>query len=131
MFDLSDKNLLKQYSIKTDINGNVVGIKVYGDYDNNEDGFDYVLIGYDINSLGYETDSYFMASGDAVNNFIKKNSLVYEVKQFETHKPFLFSIKKNENNEITNFKTYYAVNENVILYTKGVVPNIKQNLKFS
>ncbi len=131
MFDLSDKNLLKQYSVKTDVNGNVTGIKVYADHDSNQDGFDYLLIGYDITSLGYETDFYFMASVNDVIEFIKKNSLVYEIKQFETHQPFLFSVKKNEIGEITNFKTYYAINENVILYTKGIVPNVKQNLKFS
>jgi hypothetical protein len=131
MFDLSDKNLLKQYSVKTDVNGNVIGIKLYGDHDSNQDGFDYILIGYDITSLGYETDFYFMASVGDVNNFIKKKSLVYEIKQFETHEPFLFSVKKNENGEITNFKTYYAIKENVILYTKGIVPNLKQTLKFS
>jgi hypothetical protein len=131
MFDLSDKNLLKQYSIKTDNNGDNIGIKVYGDHDGNQDGFNFILIGYDINSLGYEIDFYFMGSVDNVNEFIKKNSLVYEIKQFETHEPFLFSVKKNENGEITNFKTYYVIKENVMLYTKGIVPNLKQTLKFA
>lgn len=130
MFDLSDKNLLRQYSIKTDNIGNVTGIKVYGDYDSNQDGFNYILIGYDITSLGYETDFYFIASVEDVNKFIQKNSLVYGIKKFESHQPFLYSIKKNENGEITNFKTYYAINENVTLYTNGIVPSLKQNLKF-
>jgi hypothetical protein len=133
MFDVSDKNLLKQYSIKSDNNGNVVGVKVYGDYSEKNDELEYILIGYDINSLGYEKDFYFMGSVDAVNRFIKKNSLVYEIKKFDTHLPYLYSVKKNENGEIINFKTYYSVIDNVQIYTNKIVPTIsliKQTLKF-
>jgi hypothetical protein len=130
MFELQNKNLLKQYAIKTDVNGNVTGIKVYGDYENTQNGLNFILIGYDITPLGYENEFYFIAEIDVVKEFIIKNTLVYEIKEYETHKPFLFSIKKNEQGDIINFKTYYALNENVILYSKGIIPNLKQNLKF-
>lgn len=134
MFDFSDKNLFKQYSIKTDGSGNIVGIKVYGDYNKNVDGLNYILIGYDINSLGYDEDLYFMASIENVKSFIEKNSLVYEIKKFDTHLPYLYSVKKNAKGEVVNFKTYYSVIDNVKIYTSQFVPSIelmKQNFKFN
>jgi hypothetical protein len=134
MFDISDKKIFKQYSIKTDNSGNVVGIKVYGDYSKNTGGFDYILIGYDINSLAHEEDLYFMGSIESVNNFIEENSLVYEIKKFDSHLPYLYSVKRNEKGEIINFKTYYSIIDNVKIYTSQIIPSIeliKQSLKFN
>lgn len=128
MFDPTDKKLLTQFALKMDANGNVVGIKVYGDYQKNENGLEYVLIGYDINSIGFDVEYYFMGSQEHVNQFIQENSLNYDIKNFETHTPFLYSVKKNESGDIINFKSYYAINSDVRLYTNTLAKSIKKIL---
>lgn len=129
-FELDLEKVLRQYSLKTDIDGNINGIKVYYDYNNVDGEINYVLMGYDITSTSIDVDYYFLAPIEAVKSFIESNKLVYEIKSYETHKPFLYSVKKNEMGEIINFKTYYALNENVRFYDQNVIPALKQTLKF-
>jgi hypothetical protein len=131
MFQVDDKNLLRQYSLKRDNNGNLVGVKLYSTQDQHQiNSINYILVGYDINSVSYDMDYYFTATIEEALDFIKKNSLVYEIKEFETHKPFLFSLKTTLTGQIINFKTYYTLNENVAIYKSDIVDNIKKVLKF-
>ena len=129
-FELDSDKVLRQYSLKTDIDGNVNGIKVYYDYNNIDGDINYVLMGYDITSTKIDVDYYFLAPVDAVKAFIETNNLVYEIKSYDTHQPFLYSVKKNESGDIINFKTYYALNDNVRFYDQNVIPALKQTLKF-
>jgi hypothetical protein len=129
-FVLDETKALRQYSIKTDIDGNLIGIKVYYDYNKTDGDINYVLMGYDITSTNIDVDHYFVAPIEAVNALIESNKLVYEIKNYETHQPFLHSIKKNESGQIINFKTYYALNENIRVYNQSIIPALKQTLKF-
>ncbi len=129
-FDVKDKPVFKQYSIKTDQNDNVVGIKIYADYNDNQDGLKFILIGYDITSLGVEVDYYFLGNVDLVTELIKKHNLIYEIKTFDTHAPFLFSIKKDENGNVINFKTYYGLKTEMHFYSEEFIPTLKNTLRF-
>ena len=129
LFEL-DIEIYKQYSIKKDKDNNIVGIKVYTNNEDSTDGLNMVLTGYDITVNSVIRDYYFIASIDAVNNFISKHNLNYEVKQYDTHKPFLYSVKYDKDNKIVNFKTYYIINEHAIYYTSEMVPHLKKVLKF-
>jgi hypothetical protein len=129
LFEL-DIEIFKQYSIKRDKNGNTIGIKIYVDNNDQVDNLNMLLTGYDITSDSVTRDYYFTASTDAVNEFIEKNKLVYEIKEYETHKHFLHSVKYDINNKIINFKTYYIVNENSVYYTNEMIPHLKKVLRF-
>lgn len=131
MFDISDKMVFKQYAIKTDSNGNVMGIKIYCDYLNNSGGLNFILVGYDITSVGVETEYYFIGNINTVNKFIIDNKLNYEIKDFETHSPFLFSVKRDEANKISNFKTYYTLKDTVNLISYDIIAKMKESMKFS
>ena len=130
MFNILDKPVFKQYAIKTDEHENIVGIKIYADYLNNDDNLNFVIIGYDITSLGFDVDYYFTGSVTAVNDLIKKYNLTYEIKEFETHAPFLFSIKKDNEDNVINFKTYYGLKENISFYSESMIPGIKNAFLF-
>lgn len=125
-----DLNVYKQYSLKYDKEDVVVGVKVWVDNNDNVDGLTMVLTGYEITADGVTRDYYFTAPTDAVNNFITSNKLVYEVKQFDTHKAFLYSVKYDAKNNIVNFKTYYIVNEHLAYYTNNMIPHLKKVLTF-
>lgn len=129
-FDLSKDMLLKQYSVKTNKESDVKGIKVYYDHNKKEGDFNYTLIGYDITNSDYVIDYYFTAPISAVNEFIENEGLVYEIKTFKTHSPFLYSIKRNVKNELINFKTYYVLNDFVDIYIENIIRHIKSYLKF-
>jgi len=119
-----------QYSIKRDNDNNIVGVKIYADNNDVKEGLNMILTGYDITNDGVVVDYYFISDLSSINNFISKNNLIYEIKEFETHKHFLYSVKYNSNNTIVNFKTYYVNNEMSSYYTLDMVPNLKKVLKF-
>jgi hypothetical protein len=126
-----DVDILKQYSLKYNTNEELCGIKLYVDYSDNLDGLDMVLMGLDITKNNIDKDYYFLSDIHSVNNFISKHNLNYEIKEFETHQPVLYSVKYNVKNEIINFKTYYVINENSSKYDKKNCLLIKSILKFN
>ena len=125
-----DIDIFKQYSIKFDKDNNIVGVKVWADNNDVVDNLNMLLTGYDITENGVTRDYYFTATLDDVNNFIEKNKLVYEVKEYDTHKHFLHSVKYDVDNNIINFKTYYIISEHAIYYTNELVPHLKKILRF-
>ena len=88
-------------------------------------------MGLDITKNNIDKDYYFLSDIHSVNNFISKHNLNYEIKEFETHEPILYSVKYNVKNEIINFKTYYIINENSSKYDKKNYTLIKSILKFN
>ena len=129
LFEL-DVEIFRQYSVKRDKNGNTIGIKIYADNTDRLDDLDMVLTGFDITANQVIRDYYFTGDINAINAFIEKNKLTYEVKEYDTHKHFLYSVKYDTNNNIVNFKTYYIVNEHAIYYTNEMVPHLKKILRF-
>ncbi len=126
-----DFDVYKQYSVKYDRNSDVTGIKIWSDNNDIVDDLKMVLTGYDITEDNVLRDFYFVAPINIINNFIKKNKLVYEVKEFDTHKHFLYSVKYDEDNTIKNFKSYYIKNDLAIYYTTDMIPQLKKTLSFS
>ena len=59
-----------------------------------------------------------------------KKARAGEIKEFETHKHILYSVKYNSNNTIVNFKTYYVNNDISSYYTPDMIPNFKKVLRF-
>ena len=129
LFDL-DIEVFKQYSIKNDKDGNIVGVKIYADNTDRVDNLNMILTGYDIRVNEVTRDYYFTASIDAVNEFIQKHKLNYVIQEYDTHKHFLYSVKYDNSNNVINFKTYYIVNENAIYYTSEMIPHLKKVLRF-
>ena len=125
-----DFDFYRQYSVKTDKNGDVVSIKIWGDSNEVINGVNVILIGYEIGYNDVIRDYYFTGSIDSVKNIINENNLNYEIKEFDTHKHFLYSIKYDQSNSVLNFKTYYIVNDNAIYYTNEMIPHLKTMLRF-
>lgn len=131
-FNNKELELFKQYAIKTDSNGTPIGIKIYANYNPSIiTTFNYIILGYDINHNGIlGIDFYFTAPINDVKIFIKQTPLNYDIKEFETHKPILYSIKRNLDGELINFKTYYFSNDQVNLFTNNIIMELKKNLMF-
>lgn len=129
LFDL-DIEIFKQYSIKTDKDGNIIGIKIYADNTDHVDNLNMILTGYDIRANEVTRDYYFTAPIEAVNQFIEKHKLSYVIQEYDTHKHFLYSVKYDNTNNVINFKTYYIINENEIYYTNDMIPHLKKVLRF-
>jgi len=122
--------IFKQYSIKRDQHNEITGVKLYADNSDVKNGLNMILTGYDITSDAVFKDYYFIGDLVLVNEFIKTNELIYEVKEFETHKHFLYAVKYDLNNKIVNFKTYYVNNESLVYHSTEMIPYMKKVLKF-
>jgi hypothetical protein len=123
-----DFEVLKQYSLKYDSNDNLIGVKLYVDYDGKLDNLNVILMGVDITSDKIEKDYYFIDNADS---FLNNNNINYVIRDFETHKQILYSVKYNENNEVINFKTYYAINDAINYHSKEIYTLMKSSLKFN
>jgi exo-beta-1,3-glucanase (GH17 family) len=129
-YDL-DFEIYKQYSVKCDKDGNVVSIKIWSDSNNRINDLDTVLVGHEISYDNVVRDYYFTGSIESVNTLIQSSDLNYEIKEFDTHKHFLYSIKYDISNNILNFKTYYILNEHAMYYTNEMIPHLKKILTFN
>lgn len=125
-----DFEVFTQYSIKRDKDNDIVGIKIYADNNNVKEDLKMIITGYDITSDSVAKDYYFISDLNHINNFISKNNLAYEIKEFETHEHFLYSVKYDSNNTIVNFKTYYVNKDVSSYYTIDMIPHLKKLLKF-
>ena len=85
-------------------------------------------MGVDITSDKIEKDYYFI---DNVDSFLNNNNINYVIRDFETHKQILYSVKYNENNEVVNFKTYYVLNDVINYHSKEIYTLMKCSLKFN
>ena len=111
--------------------GNVVSIKIWSDSNNRINDLDTVLVGHEISYDNVVRDYYFTGSIESVNTLIQSSDLNYEIKEFDTHKHFLYSIKYDISNNILNFKTYYILNEHAMYYTNEMIPHLKKILTFN
>lgn len=126
-----DINVFKQYSVKTNKQGEIKAIKVFTDYADAHDGLDMILMGIELNGKTITKDFYFFANEVDVNKFIQDNNLVYQVMKYDTHTAVLYSVKYDmDTNNVINFKTYYVPNETAVLYTKGITVALKESLRF-
>ena len=125
-----DFGVYRQYSVKTDNDGNVVSIKVWSDGDNKVNDLDVILIGHEISYDEVSRDYYFTGSSDSINNLTQSLNLNYTLREFETHKHFLYSIKYDTSNKVLNFKAYYILNEHAMYYSNEMVPHLKKILRF-
>lgn len=126
-----DIDVFKQYSVKTDKAGDLKGIKLYMDFDNENDGIHYLILGLDISADGVQKDYYFTADRDTVNRKIAEKALKYEVQDYDTHTPVLYSIKMDKDDQVINFKTYYVTKDMAMFYNESIASVLKQFLKFS
>lgn len=128
-----DINIFKEYSVKTNNNGEIKAIKIFADSNNHqENNMELVLTGFELFIDKIIKDEYFLSNEDDIKNYINTHFSLYEYKNYETHKPILYSIKSDiTTGTLINFKTYYVRNENAMYYNKDMVNILKQTLRFS
>lgn len=127
-----DGNVMKQYSIKRDADGNEVAMKIYSDHDEDVSGVSIILIGYEIFKDGtFLTDYYFIGEPENVKGFI--NEALNDrcsVRDFPTHSVILHSMKYDMAQSLVDFKTYYVREGNEYYFSREMIPHFKAGMRF-
>ena len=111
-------------------------MKVFTDFIGNFESLDVIAMGVEITKDEIFKDLYFFADRNIADEFIQRHSLVYEIMNYDTHRPVLYSIKYKVSTidgteSLVNFKTYYSRNDTYLYYSKENAYLLKQNLRFS